>query len=296
VVEGLGRLTSASSCRDPLGCANERARAEPGRKITVGIGVKGFPVGEPLRSGAGPIARGTHSACPNERHHAAKVQPSPQRVISAFVCSVHRGFHVITAFHMGAFIGTAALALTGCAGGDGADSSQPSPTVTVTVTTTATPSETATPTRSEPTGAAEPNIGDRALTVGDWREGTGLRSRVVEVRPADPGLRPTYLRGSSDGIGITLKVRSCSRKSIPKPNPVSAYDYSAQDAAGGLYEVSGSSWGEWPPLPQYPTEHKLPAGECVEGWILLSAPAGTAPEVVSLSDGQGGSVADWKVR
>jgi hypothetical protein len=185
------------------------------------------------------------------------------------------------------------LALTGCGGGDGDDTSQPSPTVTVTAT--ATPSETATPTPSEPTAAAEPNVGDRALTVGQWREGTGLRSRVIEVRSADPGLRPSYLRGSSDGVGITLKVRSCSRKSIGKPNLVSAYDYTAQDAAGGLYEVSGSSWGEWPPLPQYPIEHKLPAGQCVEGWILLTAPAGTAPKVVSLTDGQGGSVADWEV-
>ena len=186
--------------------------------------------------------------------------------------------------------------LTGCGGGDSDESSEPSPTVTVTVTATAAPSEAATPTQSEPTAAAEPNVGDRALTVGQWREGTGLRSRVIEVRPADPGLRPNYLQGTSDGVGVTLKVRSCSRKSIRKPNAVSAYDYSAQDAAGGLYEVSGSSWGEWPPLPQYPTEYKLGAGSCVEGWILLSAPAGTVPEVVSLTDGQGGSVADWEVR
>lgn len=201
-------------------------------------------------------------------------------------------------FRIGAVVSTAVLVLTGCGGGNSEDSSEPSPTVTVTVTATPTaaPPETGTPTPSGPTTAAEPNVGDRALTVGQWREGTGLRSRVIEVRPADPGLRPSYLRGSSDGVGITLKVRSCSRKSVSKPNGVSAYDYSAQDASGGLYEVSGSSWGDWPPLPQYPIERKVQAGECVEGWILLSAPAGTVPKVVSLTDGRGGSVSDWEVR
>ena len=36
-------------------------------------------------------------------------------------------------------------------------------------------------------------------------------------------------------------------------------------------------------------------GKCLSGWVLLSAPKNTKLVTVDMNDGEGGSVAEWKV-
>lgn len=193
-------------------------------------------------------------------------------------------------------------ALTGC-GGSGGDAGAGSPTATVTVTETVTadpsPSETAegaeTPSAEASPTAQEPNVGDRALKVGQWREGIDIRTRVVEVFQPANAPKPSYLAGDTDGDGAVAKVEMCVRTG-GEPAKGEIYDlFMAYDASGGRYTRSGSSWEEWPPLPQLPIDISIAPGKCLSGWVLLSAPQNTKLVTVDMSDGEGGSIAEWKV-
>lgn len=192
--------------------------------------------------------------------------------------------------------------LTGCGGGDG-DAGAGSPTATVTVTETVT----AEPTSSEPaeaTGAPsaddsatgqEPNVGERALEVGQWREGTNLRTRIVEFFQPANAPKPSYLADDTHSDGAIARVEMCLRAG-GEPATGGIYDlFMAYDASGGQYSRSSSTWGEWPPLPQLPSEVSIAPGKCLSGWVLLSAPKNTRLVSVDMSDGEGGSIAEWKV-
>lgn len=196
-----------------------------------------------------------------------------------------------------ALVGGAVLA--GCGDGDDKPAPQPTATVTTTETASAGASDPATPT--DPTDPAEstasgrePNVGDMALRVGQWREGVSLRTRVIEVRqPTAAGL-PDYLRDLSDASGAAVLVRSCLRKG-EEPLWVTPSDFVARDKSGGVYESASSSWEEWPPRPQYPFERELRAGQCLQGWILLSAPNGTRITSIELTSDDGSVSAEWRV-
>lgn len=143
---------------------------------------------------------------------------------------------------------------------------------------------------------AEPNVGDNALKVGEWREGSGVRTQVIEVvQPSDAKL-PDFLGSKdADAIGPLVKVRACARASVTKPMYVSADEWFAYDAEGGEYTVSTSQWDNWPPLPQYPWQgRKLRPGQCVQGWVLLLAPRDTKIEKVSLGAGNE-TAAEWLI-
>lgn len=163
---------------------------------------------------------------------------------------------------------------------------------TVTVTTTVT-AEAPGPVAAEPTSSG-PNVGDRALTVGQWREGTGIRTRVIKVRQPSEGI-PDYLRGDAEATGATVLVRSCVRPG-GDATVLSSYNFVARDKSGAVYEASSSSWEVWPPQPQYPFgEREVRAGDCVQGWVLLTTPAGARVTSIELSDGSGGTAAEWRV-
>lgn len=180
------------------------------------------------------------------------------------------------------------LGLAACGGGG----SEPAAgeTVTVTATVTADPS----PDASAETTPAAPNVGDLALKVGDWREGTGVRTRVIEVRQPGQGRMPDYLDGEADAVGATVLIRSCVREGSESA-VVSSIDFTGRDKDGAVYENASSSWDVWPPLPQYPTEREVRAGQCVQGWVLISTPENTRVTTIELGGGGDGVLAEWMV-
>jgi hypothetical protein len=199
-----------------------------------------------------------------------------------------------------------AASLAGCGGSggstsdssaDGAASSEPTATVTVTETVTATPSAEASETPSEEAtpSAQEPNVGDRALKIGQWREGTQVRTRVVEFFQPANAPKPSYLQGDDDGDGAVARIEMCTREGA-KPTKGDIYGlFMAYDNSGGQYTQSSSTWGEWPPLPQLPDTVSIAPGKCLSGWVLISAPKATKLVTFDMSDGEGGSIAEWKV-
>ena len=193
-------------------------------------------------------------------------------------------------------------ALTGCGGSDGdADAGSPTATVTVTETVTASssPSDVAEPSEDpagdEPLSPQEPNIGDRALKVGQWREGLDVRTRITEFYQPANAPKPSYLAGEADGDGAIARVEMCTRAGSDATKG-DIYDlFMAYDASGGQYTQSSSTWGEWPPLPQLPSEVSIAPGKCLSGWVLISAPKNTKLVTFDMSDGEGGSIVEWKV-
>lgn len=127
-----------------------------------------------------------------------------------------------------------------------------------------------------PAGIVKPNVGARALGLGEWREGEDVRTRVVKFVQADQIQPPSYLQGMSDAEGALANIQMCVRKS----SNVSFHEFPtglfhAYDKNGGQYSSSSVSWTEWPPRPQLPSEINLPPGRCVQGWVLFSVPKNT---------------------
>lgn len=187
------------------------------------------------------------------------------------------------------------LALSGCGGG--ADSASPDPEVaTVTVTETAspqaTPSASTAPSASAKPTSVPPNVGADALQVGQWREGSGVRSIASVLQQPSDVTPPSYLQGEFDAEGALLQVKACARKSSDKPAPISSYDFYLYDRAGGEYTVGSSSWDEWPPVPQFPFDTKIAPGRCVQGWVLYPMPEQTRIERASFGSGAD-AVAEW---
>lgn len=198
-----------------------------------------------------------------------------------------------------------AVVLTSCSS-DGSGEAAGAPTATVTVTETVTASPSADPSESatdeaseapsdEPMSPDEPNTGDRALKVGQWREGLDIRTRVTEFFQPANAQKPSYLQGESDGDGALAKVEMCVRNTS-EPMKGQLYDlFFGYDASGGQYTQSSSSWEDWPPLPQLPNEASIAPGKCLSGWVLFTAPKNTKFVTVDMGDGEGGSIAEWKV-
>lgn len=203
--------------------------------------------------------------------------------------SIHSSRHAgVRATLTAVVLSTFLVSCSGDADGD------PTATVTVTATPSTEPSETETPSETASASPQDPNVGDRALRVGQWREGVSVRTRVAEFFQPANAPKPSYLTGS-DGDGAVARVEMCTRAGA-EPTKGDIYDlFMAYDANGGQYTRSGSSWGEWPPLPQLPVEASIAPGKCLSGWVLLSAPKDTKIVSVDMSDGEGGSIAEWKV-
>ena len=165
---------------------------------------------------------------------------------------------------------TCLLLLTACGG---------SPEATK---TTPTPSPESVAASPSPSGVP-PNVGETALQVGEWREGSGMRSRVIKVVQPSKVKLPSYMDGGeSDAMGALVKVQECVRPDAPQPFTVAVEDWFASDKDGGQYVPSSSRWDDWPPLPQFPwIGKKIRPGACALGWVLLQAPRNT--KIVSVS-------------
>lgn len=200
-----------------------------------------------------------------------------------------------------AAVAAVALGLAACGGGE--SEAEPAPaTVTVTETAAGEPS-TATPSTStepapEPAASpslAEPNVGDLALQLGEWREGTLIRTKVLKVEQPERATRPDFLSDNPEAEGAVALVRQCVRETSTEPLLVGIGSWAASDARSSAYDYSGTSWDTWPPLPQYPYEKSLRPGDCTEGWVLISAPDGTKITTVQLV-AEGITTAEWLVR
>jgi len=180
------------------------------------------------------------------------------------------------------------LLLTGC----GSDDSKPTAAPTVTVTVSPTVTESKSPSAS-PSGVA-PNTGSNALKVGQWREGRDVRTRVRSlIQPSDTR-PPSYLEGESDAEGALADVEMCVRKSTTYVMKEDLYgSFNVYDKDGGQYSQASSSWDEWPPRPQFPSNAvNVTPGHCVRGWILFSVPRNVRVRSI-VNDGQTDATAEW---
>jgi hypothetical protein len=88
----------------------------------------------------------------------------------------------------------------------------------------------------------------------------------------------------------------CVRKTSDEPLKGDLYGaFNAYDKNGGQYSQASSSWDEWPPRPQLPSEVNVAPGRCVNGWVLFSVPPDVRISMIS-NDGQGEATAEWLVR
>lgn len=140
------------------------------------------------------------------------------------------------------------------------------------------------------------NLGDRALKIGQWREGTGIRTRVRAVTQSADVQLPSYLVGNNEAQGAIADVEMCARESAP--GSITGYshrEFVVFDADGGQYQQASSSWDVWPPRPQFPAELNVAPGQCARGWILFSVPADTRVMKIS-NGGLDQPTAEWLVQ
>jgi len=180
------------------------------------------------------------------------------------------------------------LAVAACGGGGQSGAAAPGPTV---VTTTASIAPTPTP------SPFAPNVGDRALKVGQWREGEVVRTLVKSFTQTSDASPPSFLVGESEAEGALAEIKMCVRKTATEPLKGQVYGlFNVYDKSGGQYSQASSSWDEWPPRPQWPNDVNLSPGRCVTGWILFSVPKSVRIAYVA-NDGDGSAAsAEWKVR
>lgn len=190
------------------------------------------------------------------------------------------------------------VTLAACGGGGGQAQEEPASTASASPTPTASANASESPTASESVDPYAPNIGDRALKVGQAREGEGVVTRVTEYRgymkhPSNP-----YIVPGKGNRWVGAKVEQCVRKSFGQPSEVVSIYFAVGDRSGGLYEAESSSWDDWPPLPQYPMiERQVQPGDCAVGWMLFQVPVATKVETVQFGDfyGDGSVIAEWQV-
>lgn len=196
-----------------------------------------------------------------------------------------------------AFGASTILLLGGCAGGSGDPAAAPTATVTVT--------ETVSPIEPEPESspseggddAYAPNIGERALRVGDTRSGKAVRTTLKSVRYPYP---PDYAREPNDGNKfVGLELEQCFAKDAdvdPQFPNTTTYngEWVVLNPRGFEYGGDGSSWNDWP-APKFPESVTMNPGRCYKGWISLQVPKGTRIASVVWRPG-GTEIAEWLPR
>jgi hypothetical protein len=188
-----------------------------------------------------------------------------------------------------------AVVLVGC--GDSDAGSTETETVSITTTVTATPGSFESEPAEAPSSSEDPyapNIGDRALTIGDTRVGQAIKTTLKSVRYPYP---PDYAREPDAGNDfVGLELEQCYNKDAdvdPQYPDTTTYngDWVVLDPKGYEYGGDGSSWNDWP-APKFPEAVTMNPGRCYKGWISLQAPKGT--KIVSVIWRPGGSeTAEW---
>jgi hypothetical protein len=191
-------------------------------------------------------------------------------------------------------------ALAGCSNDPEDQAAEPAATATVTVTADASEASepaastlTAEPTKeSEPAQPAEPNVGEKALRVGDTREGTGFRTTLLEIKyPYPPG---QYREPQPGKQFLGLRLKQCMRTEAEPSGEdysTSGSDWYAATPNGEQYSGDGSSWNDWP-SPKFPESVTLNPGDCLTGWIANEVPIGT--KIVKIIWRPGGeTTAEW---
>lgn len=129
----------------------------------------------------------------------------------------------------------------------------------------ATPTETADP--------FAPNVGDRALRVGQTRKGEDVTTRLIEVKYPYPGQQYRQPEPGIEWFGF--RVESCLRDAAANPAQLSGgIEWFAIDRQEGQYRGGKGYWVDFP-TPQFPEFATIQPGECVSGWMLIDLPEGT---------------------
>jgi hypothetical protein len=169
-------------------------------------------------------------------------------------------------------------------------SSAPSASVTTTLEAT-TPTQSTTETG--PSAAVEPNVGDRALRIGQTREGSLITTRLIAYRyPYPPG---QYNEPTSGNQWFGLRVRQCLRDSAPPdqgPYMATSHDEWFITAPRGAQFSGGLSDMHWP-TPRFPEYAGMNPGECLIGWMVVEVPTGMKVERIVYRPLGSPAVAEW---
>jgi hypothetical protein len=173
--------------------------------------------------------------------------------------------------------GVLMVLLSGCTSVD-SEAPEATPTATVTVTETASVIEPEPePTPSEDDDPYAPNVGDRALRIGDTRVGEAVRTTLKSVKYPYP---PDYAREPDAGNDfVGLEIEQCFNRDaqVDSEYPdTTTYngDWVVLSPKGFEFGGDGSSWSDWP-SPKFPETVTLNPGRCYKGWISLQVPKGT---------------------
>lgn len=181
-------------------------------------------------------------------------------------------------------VGLLASAAAGCSD----DNRKPAAKETVTVT--ATPGTFRSDEPSEDPDPFSPNVGDRALKVGQTREGRAVATTLHEVKIPFPV--SDYRVPAAGNIWVGLRVEQCpSRDATGQDYSTYEGDFSLVTPKGGEIPGGGSSWLDWP-TPRFPTNVTLTPGRCVKGWMALEAPRGMRISSILWRPG-GITTAEW---
>lgn len=155
-------------------------------------------------------------------------------------------------------IAVAAMSIAGCSSDDEQTSEEP------------------TSTASEEADPFAPNLDDRALSVGEAREGQDVVTTLREVEYPYPPAESRQPDEGNEFVGLHLE--QCVREGVAEPG-ITTYnaEWSAVTAEGQEYAGNGSYWSDWP-SPKFPESVGSVAGRCVEGWLVLQVPESTQIE------------------
>lgn len=172
------------------------------------------------------------------------------------------------------------------------DNAKPSATGTTSEYPSVSNSAEATPEEPTPTEKVDPyapNIGDRALKVGQPRRGEGVITTVLEVRQPYP---PALYREPNPGkVWLGVRAKTCVKSNQTETAQVFWGDWAAVDRNFGTYPGSSTSWDDFP-VPQYPSYGEVNPGECVQGWLLVDLPRGKKIKKIAYRPG-GQTIAEW---
>jgi hypothetical protein len=189
-----------------------------------------------------------------------------------------------------ALVAVTVLGLAGCSSSTPAAKSAAPPnsatTTPVIPTTTEPPS---------PTVTAPPV--DAPIALSKWFAGTNVKTRVIQVKQS---VSSPYSDIKASQRWYAALVQTCVT-SIPADNggsnalSFSWGPWSVNDADGGHYEASSSTWEDFP-KPEYPFggETGFTVGECAKGWVMFSVLKSTKVTLIRYSN-DSGDLGRWKV-